>query len=131
MSARGTVILPAKGNPASIVRVVNRINAAILAASREGGAAHITEVLIALGEAEAELARSSKFTQDEHLEPVPALDPRWLEATNDGSIEFRLAVAAASMGIRQHLVPVRVTPYVTWLENMDHPSVVWGGRLAH
>ncbi|TKB88081.1 MAG: type I-U CRISPR-associated protein Csx17, partial [Nitrospira sp.] len=78
--------------------------------------------------AEATLAQSPlQFREKHFLRPIPLLSPKWLEATNDGSIEFRLGASLASVGLRENMEPVRVgAAYAGWLDTNTHPRVVWG-----
>lgn len=117
--------------PARLGRALRGIERAIMEFCREGGPRRFSEITIALGEAESALAGSSKFRKDAYLNPVPLLSEGWLRAGDDGSPEFRLAVALASTGLRENMEPVKVGQRVTWLETDDHPRVVWGrGDLA-
>lgn len=111
--------------PASIPRVHRRLEEAILDLCREDAPQAVGEVLIALGEAEANLARSRAFTDRKGITPVPLLPLAWLHAANDGTPEFRLAAALASTGIREHRVPVRLRSPGYWHAASD-PRVVWG-----
>lgn len=112
--------------PARLGRALYAIERAIMEYCQSGGAPRIANIMIALGEAEAALSQSPKFKRDNFLNPVPLLSPRWLEAADDGSAEFRLAASLASIGIRENMEPVRVTAeWVGWLEADTHPRVVW------
>jgi len=113
--------------PASLKRTTARLETSIMDACRHSGPVRMAEILIALGEVELALSKSIKFAEKAHLNPVPLLDPGWLKAADDGTTEFRLASAVASIGIRPYLAPVEVGGYASWLEGrLDHPRVVWG-----
>jgi CRISPR-associated protein Csx17 len=121
--------------PSSIRRVANRLEAAIFA---QASAAHSSaqknsttaqELLVALGECECVLARSEKWrTKPEvSLRPIPYLPRDWVQAADNGSTEYRLAAALASLTffpVRQHLEPVN-----EWAKWDDAPKaknqVVW------
>ncbi|MFB2838172.1 type I-U CRISPR-associated protein Csx17 [Floridanema evergladense] len=91
--------------PASVKRAHRRLETAIIDLSR--GKAFLLDVLIALGEAEAALDSSLKFTQDKFLRPLPLLESGWIDDCKEESSEFRLALALASNNLRQRLVRVR------------------------
>lgn len=113
--------------PARLGRALYAIELAIMEYCQSGGAPRIANIMIALGEADAALSQSPKFKRDNFLNPIPLLSPKWLEAVDDGSAEFRLAASLASIGIRENMEPVRVTAeWVGWLEADTHPRVVWG-----
>lgn len=112
--------------PARFGRALRSLERAIMVFCREGGPRRFSEIIIALGEAEAALAGSPKFRKDAYLNPVPLLSGGWLRAGDDGSPEFRLAAALASAGIRENMEPVQVGRWATWLPTDDHPRVVWG-----
>jgi CRISPR-associated protein Csx17 len=61
---------------------------------------HTQDVLISLGEAAKMIALRPKL--QEALRPPPRLSRRWIAAADDGSPEFRLAVALA--GLRAQLI---------------------------
>jgi CRISPR-associated protein Csx17 len=87
----------------------------------------MANILIALGEAEAALAQSPQFREKHFLKPIPLLSPKWLDATNDGSVEFRLAASLASVGLRENMEPIRVeAAWTGWLDTDTHPRVIWG-----
>lgn len=88
----------ATGNtsPARMGQVLRAIERAIMEYCQTGDAPRMANILIALGEAEAVLAQSRQFREKHFLKPIPLLSPKWLEATNDGSVEFRLAASLAS-----------------------------------
>lgn len=106
--------------PGAIARAARACEEAILACCRDGrNPARWQDLLIALGRAEARLPRSPAFTAEAGLRPLPVLGVDWLRAANDGSAEFRLAVAFASQHgataggdvdparpIRRHFLPL-------------------------
>lgn len=119
----------ATGNtsPARMGQVLRAIERTIMEYCQTADAPRTASVLIALGEAERALAQSPQFRRKHLLKPIPLLSPKWLEATNDGSVEFRLAASLASVGLRENMEPVRVeAAWVGWLDPDTHPRVVWG-----
>jgi CRISPR-associated protein Csx17 len=100
---------------------------AIMEYCQAGGAPRMVDILIALGEVETNLALAPRFRQAAFLKPVPLLSLKWLKACDDGSVEFRLAVSLASIGIRENMEPVVVrAERADWLESDSHPQIVWG-----
>ncbi len=98
-----------------------------------------------LGATEDILARSARFAARARLRPVPILSARWLEAADDGSVEYRLAASLASacapsrdgqfdeLGpIRAHCLPLdpakRFLAFASSDDSLrDDPRVVWTG----
>jgi len=118
--------------PASVKRAQRRLETAIIELSREK--ATLLDVLIALGEAEAALDRSLKFTQEKFLRPLPLLQPSWVNACaeQDSSSEFRLGLALANNNLRQRLVRARPTAnrrFWDWVENEDGITTWKSGDL--
>lgn len=136
--------------PASIRQALLRLENRILELCKEDNPARVQAVLIALGQMERALARSLAWTtgRDQkpprpRIPPLSGLSPRWLFAADDGTAEFRLAAALASirgwykddegrpllLTLRHHLEPVRARPGTasTTLTWQDPPSndVVW------
>ncbi|HEX2094526.1 MAG TPA: type I-U CRISPR-associated protein Csx17 [Longimicrobiaceae bacterium] len=119
-----------KNAPASVRRAYRTLEEAILALCRDNSPHPVGQVLIALGQIEAVLARSHGFTSHKGIPPVPPLPLAWVRAANDSSPEFRLAAALASVGIREYLVPVRLRQPRKW-QSAGDPRVVWGaGELV-
>ncbi len=124
--------------PASVARTLNQLERRILELCRDGGSGTLLAVLASLGAAERALARSFKWTTENYLQPLRGLSPRWLELADDGSPEFRMAAALASvraplgretLWLRQHLEPVSMgatkdRSWVTWAEQPGN-DVVW------
>lgn len=88
-----------ENSPPRFVRALSRIERGILDFTRYGGSPRMQEILRALGAAERELAKGEKFrvTDKRTINPIGPLSPDWLEACHDGSAEFRLAAAIASV----------------------------------
>lgn len=116
------------GVPARMGQALRGIERAIMEYCQTGDAPRTGNILLALGEAEATLAQSPlQFRKKHLLKPIPLLSPKWLEAANDGSVEFRLAASLASVSLRENLEPVQVgAARAGWLDADTHPRVVWG-----
>ncbi len=104
--------------PASLSAAHRRIEDAVMAVCSRGDQPPQWQTLLAaLAECEEQLVRSGKFTKDKGLQPIPPLSPGWITAADDGSAEFRLAVALALQasdasgrdGIRRHFLPLDKT----------------------
>lgn len=114
------------------VRAQQRIEDAIFRLCESGSADHLREVLIGLGAAEAEVAGGEKFWKEKNLRPVAGLRLSWAGECNDGSDEFKLAAALASIcgadsngSIRENIEPVNVTEKgVDWATKSVR--AVWG-----
>ena len=118
------------------VRAQQRIEDAVFRLCESGSADHLREVLISLGLAESELAGGEKFRSEKNLRPIVGLRLSWAGRCNDGSDEFKLAAALASIcgakgrgSIRENIEPVNVTENgVDWATKSVR--AVWGnGRL--
>jgi CRISPR-associated protein Csx17 len=126
--------------PAGLGRALREIDRAVLefcAHASSGGqsARLLQEVLIAAGRAERWLAKAKNLRN--RPRPLSGLSPQWLQDCDDGSREFRLAAALASIqggrdhkvgSIRVNLEPVVYNRrYQSWDWAEDNPSVVWHG----
>lgn len=94
---------------------VRRLDEAILALCQNVSRDRWQAVLRAAVDLESGLAASPTFTAEQGLSPIPPLDPEWLSVADDGSPEFRLALAlgtAARIGdtevdpLRRHWLPL-------------------------
>ena len=113
--------------PARLKEALRRIERAMMEYCQAGGVLRLANILIALSQAEVALAISSGFRKKERLRPVPLLNPSWLDAADDGTVEFRLAASLASVGIRENMEAIESNAgHVRWLEVETHPRVVWG-----
>ena len=108
--------------PPRFTAALRRIDTAIFDFSRYGGKQRMTEILRALGEAERKLASGERFRNEGRVNPIPPLSPGWITACDDGSPEYRLALALASIcGDRErHVGDIRVN-----LESVERRRSRW------
>ncbi len=99
--------------PSRFRTATRRIDTAIFDFCRYGGTPYFASILCALGRAEREMANGDSFRIDRKtgrskLPPLTGLTPKWIEAANDGSVEFRLALSLAAIFDREQKVgPIR------------------------
>ena len=104
------------------VRALNQIDSAIIDLCRSRGSASLEKLLVALGKMERELANGERFRSKEKIPPIMGLSAAWRSGADDGSPEFRVALALASMrDPEERIGPLRVN-----LEPIDwrkrHPA---------
>jgi CRISPR-associated protein Csx17 len=129
--------------PRSVTAAARRLDESTLAVCRAGGdPLRWQQLVMALGDAEVALTGSPKTAAGpkKKVSPLPPLGLGWLDAANDGSPEYRLAVALASQSaafrsktgevvasIRAHWMPIdRATP-----PRRPARFAAAGGTLAH
>ncbi len=96
-------------------------------------------LIIALGEADAVMRASPTTTQKANLSPVPGLGYAWARVADDGTAEFSIACALASLcgvtqdnrrvmpGMRGNIIPIDLaTWYPRFPESMDSKDAVFG-----
>lgn len=119
--------------PSSARRALRQLETAILELCQHGNNLRMQQVLIALGRCERVMARSSRWTEEARLQPVPPLSPQWLVQCADESAELRLAASLASVwgsygSAEGHRVsvPIRrqMEPVKTWKSD-DGMGVRW------
>ncbi len=118
--------------PPRFVRARNNIEEAIFNLCASGHAEHLRETLIAFGAAESAIAVSPRFRDEQNFPPLRGLTETWAEACDDGTYEFAVARALASItgdderdAMRASLEPVTVTrAKVAWTDREG--SAVWG-----
>lgn len=106
--------------PASVKQAYRKLKTSMIDMSRQKTG--LLEVLITLGEVEAALNRSMKFTKESYLSPISLLNSHWVDDCDDQSVEFRLAWALASNSLRERLVQVRQArqeKYPKWADTED------------
>jgi CRISPR-associated protein Csx17 len=83
--------------PAAVAAALRRVDAAMMALTRHGGARQLQDVLVATAEAELAVGRATSFRERAHLGPVDGLSAgQWLPQLGDGLAELRVAAALAS-----------------------------------
>ncbi len=127
----------ANGTPARFITALRQIESAIFEYCRYGRREDLLSVLVALGQAEREMAvTAGQLRGKEICRPLSRLSPEWLPAVYDDSVEFDIALAIA--GLRDHspsnsIPPVRsnIEPVVfengRWKWQEAGPHVVWKG----
>ena len=118
--------------PPRFKSALRRIESAIFDFCQFGSTTRFGEILCALGQAERELAvMDGKVGQDNKVEPLSGLSPEWLKAANDGSIEFELALALATIWDPERKIgPLRSNlETVTWFKHLDWKGyTTWAAR---
>ncbi|MBI3492255.1 MAG: type I-U CRISPR-associated protein Csx17 [Acidobacteria bacterium] len=112
--------------PPRFPSALRRVDRAIFDYCRYGGTTFFQAILIALGQAEAELAtgegfRTDRLTGRTRIRPLEGLSSEWIEAAGDGSTEFELALALAGM----HDPEGKIGPIRANLEPVDWRSGNW------
>lgn len=125
--------------PPRLVRTVRQVEESIFRLCEGGSVDQLREVLVSLGTAEFELSRSEKFRQDRpQLRPLQGLKLSWLDRCDDGSPEFNIAAALASIRagtpgdpLRRNIEPIKhVNNRLEWDDGSK--SAVWGtGSIAN
>lgn len=104
--------------PNSFITAHRNLEAAIMAVCARGRDTALWQsLLLALAEIEEQMVRSHSFTAKQRLRPIPPLSAGWINAANDESSEFRLAVSLALQSddekgresIRRHWLPLDKT----------------------
>lgn len=102
--------------PPRFGRALRAIDSAILDFCRYGGKPLFQKILIALGQAERELATAERFRESKRLEPLAGLSEKWIQAARaPDNGEFTIARALAGVddperkvgSLRTNLEPVR------------------------
>ncbi len=91
----------------SLRSAVRRLDDAVMSFCSFGGKPRLAEVLISVGRLERLLSRLATSKLNEKIPPLQGISTRWLQESYDGSAEFRLAAAAASI-CDEHAGPIRM-----------------------
>lgn len=119
--------------PASFVRAVNNLDRSMMDICKKEGPAIVQNLLIDLGRCERTMANSLAWTEKSYLQPVPLLSSKWLEKADDGSVEFRLAAALASVygkygnrfiSLRYNLEPSKTSKGSVWWDTEGNKDAV-------
>lgn len=122
--------------PARFGTALRRLDTAVFDYCRFGGKERFQAILIAIGQAEREVAFGPKFRENKSLQPLQALSAEWVVAADDNSDEFEIAAALAGIqgienypGIRANMEPVDFEGHLDWKD--ESAKVVWKrGNLA-
>lgn len=122
----------AKDAPARLGHALRQIDSAVFAFCRYGGPSFFQQILVTLGRAERELTTAERFRDKQKIKPMPEISAAWLDAADDGSPEFRVALALASVhdpenkigSIRSNLEAVDWKKHNRAWSDKDR-SVVW------
>lgn len=128
-----------KKSPPRFRAALNWIDSTIFEFCKYGGPFFFQRIVVALGSAERELARTQGKVGNSKtkVSPLAGLSPAWIGAANDKSAEFQMALALASIHdferktgpLRSNLESVVVGRrkngewYATWTDK--RPGVVW------
>ena len=128
----------AQNAPAGLGVALSQIESAIIEFCQKGRPEDLQNVLIAVGHAERWLSNSGLRKDNEKgkgVRPLDRLSTDWLRHANDGSPEFLLARAMASIlhepasgetkigSVRENMDPVDTSGRTSWKE--DSTSFVW------
>ena len=122
-------VLISEGTPVRFRQHLRSIEESMFAYSRYGGAGRLQSIITELGAAVQAIAHNPAMTGQEGIPPL-TISPRWLVACDDGSCEYRLAAAIASIAsedgigsLRENIEPVewnsRMREYM-WQDNAFH-----------
>ena len=125
--------------PSSLLKTGRNLDEALFRLAGDGSAEAVQEVLMAFGALMLEVARRPKLRDaKDGLRPPPPLSKEWTEAADDGSHEFALAAALASLDatgdirlpFRRHLAPLDgLKEWESWADTTEAQALaVWTGR---
>lgn len=101
--------------PKRVLSKLFSIDSKVFEFCRFGGAHLFQEIVIALGHAERELAVTEGQFKKKIVNPIPPLSHGWIDQSDDGSVEFSVARALASIADPER----KVGPLRTNLEPVD------------
>ena len=113
--------LEKKENQKAII-IYNQVNKAVFACCQKPTPEQFTEILCCVGRAEQMFSLQKKTNNTESIiAPLSGLSLDWLSVADDGSVEFRLAAALASIGssgkvggLRANLIPINPQKPTQW-----------------
>ena len=123
-------------SPARFSSARRAIDEAMFSVLLHGGPIRLKQLLAAMGRLERLFAERDLTRKPKLNSPLTGLNPRWLLAADDGSIEIRIAAALASIGptgavgpLRANLSPVDPERPYRWAKGKGQTSWV-GHSLA-
>lgn len=119
--------------PADLRSLRSNVDRAIFEVLLHGGSAEMIKLLSAVGALEKAISRRDHGKEPRIEMPLTGLSFRWLTMADDGSIEFRLAAAIASIGPTDGVGPIRssiepVDPEKPYLWSNGRGQVAWSGN---
>jgi CRISPR-associated protein Csx17 len=118
--------------PAQLQSLRRQVDSAIYDFVLRGGAKRMQNILASLGRMEQYFAGRDLRREPKLDYPLSGLSSRWLTAADDGSVDFRIAVALASVrstgdvgSIRANLAPVDPKKPWSWIEGSGQTA--WRG----
>ena len=125
--------------PPSLGKIGSNLDEALFRLAGDGSAQAVQEVLMSFGALMLEVARRPKLRDaKDGLRPPPPLSKEWTEAADDGSHEFALAAALASLNatgdirlpFSRHLAPLDGSKgRESWSDKTEAQVLaVWTGR---
>lgn len=137
--SRARRIVHGKTAPPGLGKTGRNLDEALFRLAGDGSAGAVQEALMAFGALMLEVARRPKLRDaKDGLRPPPPLSKEWTEAADDGSHEFALAAALASLDatgdirlpFRRHLAPLDGSKErESWTDTTEAQVLaVWTGR---
>jgi CRISPR-associated protein Csx17 len=98
-----------------------------------GGTVYAKAVIAAIGRLERLFAERDRDKEPKLRSPLSGLDPRWLLAADDGSLEIRIAAALASIGPTDKIGSLRanltaIDPEKPWSWSNGYGQTAWTGN---
>ncbi len=122
--------------PNEYISARRRIDEAIFAVLKYGGAHELKMLIASFGKFEKLIARRDINKEPKLSRPITGISPRWLIMADDGSIEFRIAAVLASIkqtdkvgSFRANLEPVDPNNPFEW-SNSENQIAWFGNNLA-
>lgn len=106
--------------PSALARASRAVDEALLGLCQGATPARVQAFLIALGRAEAVVARSPALR--DALRPLPPMHADWLTQADDGSVELRLAASLAAADLRRYRLPIARSRW----DDGEPQRLVWG-----
>jgi CRISPR-associated protein Csx17 len=119
--------------PARFSSLRRQIDTATYRFTVHGGVECLQNILLALGRLERYFAARDLQLDPKLERPLSGLSPRWLVEANDGSLEFRIAAALASIGPSEEVGPLRANltpldPAKPWVWAEGSGQTAWMGN---
>ena len=96
-----------QGPPARFVVARRAIDDALFEVLRQGGPQRVKALVMAIGRMERLLAQRNRQNKPKLSAPLKGLRPEWFLASDDGSLEVRLAASLISIGGDRKVGPLR------------------------